>query len=139
MTIFSKRHVYHFISLLFLIILVTACSSSRIIYSFTDKFIKDEINYFGLAWRFDRKNGKRFGYQAPSVYPTGVHAAPLANMQTETGDRSLVDPFEVSESELWDKWIGTKINANSYKEHKRHKERWSRAEKEKQFNERVYG
>ena len=46
MTIFSKRHVYHSLSLLFFIILVTACSSTRLIYSFTDKFIKDEINYF---------------------------------------------------------------------------------------------
>ena len=46
MTIFSKRRVYHSISLLFFIILVTACSSTRLIYSFTDKFIKDEINYF---------------------------------------------------------------------------------------------
>ena len=46
MTIFSKRQVYHSLSLLFFIILVTACSSTRLIYSFTDKFIKDEINYF---------------------------------------------------------------------------------------------
>ena len=46
MTIFSKQQVYHSLSLLFFIILVTACSSTRLIYSFTDKFIKDEINYF---------------------------------------------------------------------------------------------
>ena len=46
MKIFSKRQVYHSLSLLFFIILVTACSSTRLIYSFTDKFIKDEINYF---------------------------------------------------------------------------------------------
>ena len=46
MTIFSKQRVYHSISFLFFIILVTACSSTRLIYSFTDKFIKDEINYF---------------------------------------------------------------------------------------------
>ena len=46
MKIFSKRQVYHALSLLFFIILVTACSSTRLIYSFTDKFIKDEINYF---------------------------------------------------------------------------------------------
>ena len=46
MTIFSKQHVYHSIPLLFFIVLVTACSSTRLIYSFTDKFFKDEINYF---------------------------------------------------------------------------------------------
>ena len=46
MTIFFRRQVYHFLSLFFFIILVTACSSTRLIYSFTDKFIKDEINYF---------------------------------------------------------------------------------------------
>ena len=47
MTIFSKRQVYHSLSLLFFVILVTACSEgTRLIYSFTDKFIKDEINYF---------------------------------------------------------------------------------------------
>ena len=46
MTIFSKRQVYHSLFLLFFIILLTACSSTRLIYSFTDKFIKDEINYF---------------------------------------------------------------------------------------------
>ena len=46
MTIFFRRQVYHSLSLLFFIILMTACSSTRLIYTFTDKFIKDEINYF---------------------------------------------------------------------------------------------
>ena len=46
MTFFFRRQLYYFLSLLFFIILVTACSSTRLIYTFTDKFIKDEINYF---------------------------------------------------------------------------------------------
>ena len=46
MTIFFRRQVYHSLSLLCFIILMTACSSTRLIYTFTDKFIKDEINYF---------------------------------------------------------------------------------------------
>ena len=46
MTIFFRRQVYLSLSLLFFIILMTACSSTRLIYTFTDKFIKDEINYF---------------------------------------------------------------------------------------------
>ena len=46
MTIFFRRQVYHSLFLLFFIILMTACSSTRLIYTFTDKFIKDEINYF---------------------------------------------------------------------------------------------
>lgn len=99
---------------------------------------KDEINYFGLVWRLDRKAGKPFGYLAPSVYPTGVHRSPLENMQAVAGDRSLADPFEISESEMFDKWIGNK-QTGKISAHARHLKKWQRAEKEKRFNERIYG
>ena len=46
MTIFLHRHVYYSIILVLLITLLATCSSTRLIYSFMEKFIRDEITYF---------------------------------------------------------------------------------------------
>ena len=46
MKIFLHQHIYHAVILVVLIALLTACSSTRLIYTFMDKFIQDEITYF---------------------------------------------------------------------------------------------
>ncbi len=46
MAIFLHRHVYYSIILVLLITLLATCSSTRLIYSFMEKFIRDEITYF---------------------------------------------------------------------------------------------
>lgn len=46
MTIFLYRHIYNAAILVLLIGLLTACSSTRLIYTFMEKFIQDEITYF---------------------------------------------------------------------------------------------
>ena len=46
MKIFLRRYIYKTAILVVITILLTACSSTRFIYSFIDDFIQDEITYF---------------------------------------------------------------------------------------------
>ena len=47
MIIYLHRHIFfHYIILFLLFFLLTACSSTRFIYTFLDEFIQDEIAYF---------------------------------------------------------------------------------------------
>jgi len=47
MILFFHRHIlFNIIILVVLILLITGCSSTRFIYTFIEKFIKDEITYF---------------------------------------------------------------------------------------------
>ena len=46
MKIFLRRYIYKTAILVVVTILLTACSSTRFIYSFIDDFIQDEITYF---------------------------------------------------------------------------------------------
>ena len=46
MTIFLSRYIYHSLILMMLIAFLTACSSTRFVYTFLDKFIEDEITFF---------------------------------------------------------------------------------------------
>ena len=47
MTIYFQRHIFHNITILLaLITLLSSCSSTRLIYTFIDDFIQDEVTYF---------------------------------------------------------------------------------------------
>ncbi len=46
MTIFLYRYIYNAAILILLIVLLTACSSTSLIYVFVEKFIQDEIAFF---------------------------------------------------------------------------------------------
>ena len=47
MTIFLQRNIIHHATILVtLITLVISCSSTRLIYTFVDKFIEEEVAYF---------------------------------------------------------------------------------------------
>ena len=46
MKIFLRRYIYKTAILVVITILLTACSSTRFIYTFIDEFIQDEITYF---------------------------------------------------------------------------------------------
>ena len=46
MTIFLQLNIYKVLILVGLIGLITACSSTRLVYTFVDKFIEDEVAYF---------------------------------------------------------------------------------------------
>ena len=46
MIIILHQHIYKAVILVGLIFFLTTCSSTRLIYTFVDKFIKDEISYF---------------------------------------------------------------------------------------------
>ena len=46
MKIFLQRYTYRAMLLFMLIYLLTACSSTRLMYTFVDKFIENEITYF---------------------------------------------------------------------------------------------
>ena len=61
---------------------------------------REAINYYGVLWE---GKGLRFGHARPAQYPTGRAGNPLAYMGS---DKSLDDPFSVSEGELWTQWLG---------------------------------
>ena len=42
----SNQNIYKVLILVGLIGLLTACSSTRLVYTFVDKFIEDEVAYF---------------------------------------------------------------------------------------------
>jgi hypothetical protein len=74
---------------------------------------RDHINYFGPMW-FPFISSLRFGHSKPSCYPTGVIGNPLNYMGK---DKSIEDPFETSESQLWENWLGDDTARSGMKEH----------------------
>ena len=99
---------------------------------------RDDINSKGILYALDPQfKDKPFGWCAPAKYPTGYERSPLYNMWTKP--RQVNDFIDDSEDKHWDKWLGSKQSRGSLREHARHHQRWKRAEKEKAFNEKVYG
>jgi hypothetical protein len=99
---------------------------------------KDEINSEGALYALDPTfKDKEFGWLAPAKYPTGYERSPIYTMWTKP--RYVTDFIDDSEDKQWDKWLGSKHGRGSLREHAQHLERWKRAEKEKAFNEKVYG
>ena len=97
----------------------------------------DEINEKGLLYHLDPEfKDKPFGWAAPARYPSGLENNPMATMWTKP--RWIADPFETSEDELWEDWLASPAG-RSMSNHGQHYEKWKRAEKHREFNEKVYG
>ena len=87
---------------------------------------RDEINHYGLVWH-PKFNDEKFhwGHAKPSQYPTGLNGNPLPYMGS---DKALDDPFEVSENDLWEKWLSKpKKTSNEWKLW----QKWKRAQEHK--------
>ena len=62
------------------------------------------INHFGPIW-YPYLDQFKFGQNAPRHYPTGILGNPK--------ELSLEDPFETSESELFDSWMNPRNTRSS--------------------------
>ena len=96
---------------------------------------RDHINYFGPMW-FPYISSLRFGHSKPSCYPTGVLGNPLKYMGN---DKSLEDPFETSENELWEKWLNADSSRSGMREHANSVRKFEMAQKTKRLHELIYG
>ena len=91
---------------------------------------RDIINKFGPMW-YPYLNDYQFGQLAPQSYPTGVIGNPRS--------KSIEDPFETSESELFEKWISPRGSHSSFGDHYQNHKKWERAQKTKKLHEKIYG
>ena len=97
-----------------------------------------EINELGMLWKLDPQyKDLPFGWAAPAKYPEGIERNPLQYMWHKP--RWIADPFETSEDELWEDWLSSNHTRGGMSEHSRNLEKWKRAEKHREFNEKVYG
>ena len=53
--------------------------------------------------------------------------------------RSIEDPFETSESDLFEKWISPRGRKSSIGDHYQNFRKWERAEKSKKLHQKIYG
>lgn len=94
---------------------------------------RDEINYYGMVWQ-PKFQGKKLhhGHSKPSLYPTGLIGNPLPYMGS---DKSLDDPFETSENDLWERWMAKpKKTSNEWKLW----QKWKRAQEHKMRHAYLY-
>ena len=96
---------------------------------------RDHINYFGPMW-FPFISTLRLGHSKPSCYPTGVIGNPLKYMGN---DKSIEDPFETSENELWEKWLNTGSSRSGMREHANSVRKFENAQNNKRLHELIYG
>lgn len=96
----------------------------------------DEINTLGILWFLDPQfKDKPFGWCAPARYPEGIDT-PLNNMGN---DKSLEDPFETSENDLWEKWLNAGLIRSGMREHANSVRKYEMAQKTKRLHELIYG
>ena len=88
------------------------------------------INHFGPIW-YPYLDQFKFGQNAPRHYPTGILGNPK--------ELSLEDPFETSESELFDSWMNPRNTRSSMSSNYNHFKKWQRAQKEKKLYKLKYG
>ena len=54
-------------------------------------------------------------------------------------DKSLEDPFETSENELWEKWLNADSSRSGMREHANSVRKFEMAQKTKRLHELIYG
>ena len=94
---------------------------------------REFINYYGLMW-YPYIKETRYAHSRPAEYPTRYGGNPLKHM----GNGEIPEDFDNLEYELWEKWLGG-TTRQGMRNHAEHLKKWQRAEKEKAFNEKVYG
>ena len=92
---------------------------------------KDHINFFGSLWH---NCDMRFAHARPAVYPTGEIGNPLVNMGT---NKSLEDPFEISENKLWSDWLKGRGSSSSLSLHAQNLRKYQRAQKAQKLHELI--
>ena len=94
MKIILYRNVYSVVMLVMLITILTACSSTRLIYTFVDKFIKNEIIYF---IDLDKDEEKVMSYEVSKmlIWHRTFMLPKYANFLSDMANKLEADQYDV--------------------------------------------